>query len=342
MSCIASEEDLCDMADKTILITGGAGYIGSHTNALFCERGYDTIILDNLVYGHKECVLGGKFMQGDISDAKLLDKIFTENKIDAVVHFAAFAYVGESVSNPSKYYNNNVANTITLLDAMVRHGVRNFIFSSTCATYGVPPKMPITESTEQKPINPYGASKLMVERVAKDYAAAYGIKFCIFRYFNAAGADPQCRMGEWHDPETHIIPLVLDAAIGRREAISIFGTDYPTKDGTCVRDYIHVADLADAHLRAYEHLASGGDCQFLNLGTMKGISIRELIGVAKKVTGVNFAVKEAGRRAGDPPELIGSMEKARAVLGWTPVHSDIEEIVSHAWAWHKKLYGGLK
>lgn len=327
------------MPNKTILITGGAGYIGSHTNAFFCNRGYNTIILDNLVYGHKECVLGGKFIQGDISDTTLLDRIFTENKIDAVVHFAAFAYVGESVSNPSKYYNNNVANTITLLDAMVRHGVKNFIFSSTCATYGIPPKMPITEDTEQKPINPYGASKLMIERVAKDYAAAYGIKFCIFRYFNAAGADPQCRIGEWHNPETHIIPLILDAAIGRREAINIFGTDYPTKDGTCIRDYIHVSDLADAHLRAYEYLAGGGECQFLNLGTMNGISIRELIDVSKKVTGVDFAVKEAERRVGDPPELIGSMEKARTVLGWIPVHSDIEEIVRHAWAWHKKLYG---
>lgn len=327
------------MEKKTILITGGAGYIGSHTNALFQEAGYDTIILDNLVYGHKESILGGKFIQGDISNATVLDKIFKENAIDAVVHFAAFAYVGESVTNPSKYYNNNVASTIVLLDAMVRNGVKNFIFSSTCATYGISKAMPITEDTEQSPINPYGASKLMIERIVKDYASAYGIKFCIFRYFNAAGADPLCRIGEWHTPETHIIPLILDAAIGRRKSVSIFGTDYPTKDGTCIRDYIHVTDLADAHLKAYEYLIGGGESQFLNLGTMKGISIRELIDVAKKVTEIDFTVNETERRAGDPPELIGSMEKARSVLGWIPGHSDIEEIMTHAWNWHKKLYG---
>ncbi len=325
-----------------ILITGGAGYIGSHTNLLFGERGYDTIILDNLIYGHKENVLNGTFVQGDISDSALLDRIFTQNKIDAVIHFAAFAYVGESVKDPSKYYNNNVASTIKLLDAMVRNGVKNFIFSSTCATYGVPPVMPITEDTAQNPINPYGASKLMIERIVKDYSAAYGLKYCIFRYFNAAGADPLCRIGEWHVPETHIIPLVLDAAIGRRESVSIFGTDYPTKDGTCIRDYIHVADLADAHLRAYEYLRDGGESTLLNLGTMNGISLRELIDAAKKVTGVDFCVKEAERRAGDPPELIGSMKKAETVLGWKPVHSDIEEILTHAWNWHKKLYGGEK
>ncbi len=321
-----------------ILITGGAGYIGSHTNALFAEKGYETIILDNLIYGHKENILGGKFIKGDISDKKLLHKIFSRNKIDAVVHFAAFAYVGESVENPSKYYNNNVASTITLLDSMIEHGVKNFIFSSTCATYGVPEKMPVTEDMEQNPINPYGASKLMIERIVKDYAVAYGLKYCIFRYFNAAGADPKCRIGERHVPETHIIPLILDAAIGRRECIKIFGTDYPTKDGTCIRDYIHVSDLADAHLKAYEYLVKGGENQFLNLGTNKGISLRELVQTVKDVTGRDFKVIDDERRAGDPPELIGSMDKAEKILGWKPVHSDIENIVRDAWNWHRKLY----
>lgn len=327
------------MTKKTVLVTGGAGFIGSHTNLLFNERGYDTVVLDNLVCGHRESVLGGMFIQGDTSDGALLDRIFTEHDIAAVIHFAAFAYVGESVANPSKYYNNNVASTITLLDAMVRHDVKNFIFSSTCATYGVPKTMPIFEEMEQKPINPYGASKLMVERIVCDYANAYGLRYCVFRYFNAAGADPLCRIGEWHVPETHIIPLILDAAIGRRNGISIFGTNYPTKDGTCVRDYIHVTDLADAHLRAFEYLEKGGKSAFLNLGTMHGISIRELIDIVRRVTGSAFAVHEAERRAGDPPELIGSMRKAKQVLGWKPVHSDIAEVVAHAWAWHKKLYG---
>lgn len=327
---------------KTVLVTGGAGYIGSHTNLLFGEHGYDTIVLDNLVYGHKEQVLNGTFIKGDISDGALLDTIFRENKIEAVIHFAAFAYVGESVTNPSKYYNNNVASTIALLDAMVRNGVKNFIFSSTCATYGVPSVMPVTEETAQNPINPYGASKLMIERIVRDYASAYGLQYCVFRYFNAAGADPSSRIGEWHVPETHIIPCILDAAIGRRKEICIFGTDYPTKDGTCIRDYIHVADLADAHLKAYEYLRDGGENVFLNLGTANGVSIHELVDVAKKVTGVDFCVKETERRPGDPPELIGSMKKAERVLGWKPVHSDINEIMMHAWNWHKKLYGEKK
>lgn len=325
------------MTKKTVLITGGAGYIGSHTNLLFNEQGYETIVLDNLIYGHKESVLGGTFVEGDISDKNLLDKIFSEHNIAAVIHFAAFAYVGESVKKPSKYYNNNVASTISLLDAMTKHNVKEFIFSSTCATYGIPEKTPITEEMNQNPINPYGSSKLMVEKIVKDYAAAYGLRYCIFRYFNAAGADPKCRIGEWHVPETHIIPLILDAAIGRRPCIKIFGTDYPTKDGTCIRDYIHVTDLADAHLRAFKYLEDGGNNVFLNLGTMNGISIRELIAVAKKITGNDFIVEETERRPGDPPELIGGMNKAENVLSWVPIHSDISEIMLHAWNWHKKL-----
>lgn len=325
-----------------ILITGGAGYIGSHTNAYFAGKGKDTVVLDNLVYGHRESVLSGEFVQGDIADSALLDRIFTEHKIDAVIHFAAFAYVGESVKDPAKYYRNNVANTVNLLDAMLRHGVMQFIFSSTCATYGVPDHMPITEDMEQKPINPYGASKLMIERIVRDYAAAYGLRYCIFRYFNAAGADPDCRIGEHHEPETHIIPIILDAAMGRRDHLDIYGTDYPTKDGTCIRDYIHVTDLADAHYRACEHLQSGGDSLFLNLGTGFGVSIRELVTAAEKVTGRSIPVREAERRAGDPPELIGCGKKAEALLGWKPVHSATETILRDAWAWHQKLFGGSR
>lgn len=320
-----------------VLITGGAGYIGSHTNALFEERGIETLVLDNLVYGHKELVIGGKFIEGDIGDANLLDNIFSAYKVDAVIHFAAFAYVGESVKNPSKYYNNNVAFTLKLLDAMVRHNCMNFIFSSTCATYGVPERVPIKEEAEQNPINPYGASKLMIERIVKDYARAYGLKYCIFRYFNAAGADSACRIGEWHVPETHLIPLVLDAASGKLEAISILGTDYPTEDGTCVRDYIHVIDLADAHLKGYEYLKNGGTNVFLNLGTKRGCSIREVISEARKVTGKKILVKETERREGDPPVLIGDCKKANEVLGWSAKNSDMSFILQTAWMWHEKL-----
>lgn len=320
-----------------VLITGGAGYIGSHVNLFFLEHGCDTVVIDNLVYGHKKSVLGGTFIQGDISDVNLLDTIFSTYDIDTVLHFAAYAYVGESVKNPSKYYNNNVSNTIVLLDAMKRHNIHNFIFSSTCATYGIPDKIPITEDMPQNPINPYGASKFMIERIVSDYAAAYGLRFCVFRYFNAAGADPCCRIGEWHIPETHIIPLVLDAAMGKRKSIHIFGTNYPTRDGTCIRDYIHVIDLADAHYRAYEYLREGCTSQFLNLGTNVGISIKDLILMVEKITGRKIFVEYDGPRPGDPPELIGSGEKAYRILDFKPRLSDLETILCHAWAWHKKL-----
>ncbi len=320
-----------------ILITGGAGYIGSHTNKLFVQNGYKTVILDNLIYGHQENVVGGIFIRGDISNVKLLDKIFSDYPIDAVIHFAAFAYVGESVREPAKYYENNVSNTILLLNAMVRHGVKKLIFSSTCATYGIPEKVPIVEEELQNPINAYGASKWMIERIIKDYASAYGISYCVFRYFNAAGADPDCEIGEWHIPETHIIPILLDVAIGRREHFDIYGTDYDTADGTCIRDYIHVWDLADAHLRAYEYLPKGKSV-FMNLGTMEGISILQLIDVVKRVTGKEIRTINEKRRQGDPPKLIGSMEKAEQILGWKPVNSNIETIILHAWNWHKKLF----
>lgn len=269
----------------SILICGGAGYIGSHINKLLSSAGYDTIVYDNLIYGHKEAVKWGKFIFADLANKDALRKVFSENKIDAVFHFAAFAYVGESVADPAKYYLNNVCNTINLLEAMRKYDCDKIIFSSTCATYGVPEKLPITENMPQSPINPYGATKLMVERIFKDYSAAYGLKFAALRYFNAAGADPDCEIGENHNPETHLIPLVIDAAFGKREDIKVFGTDYPTRDGTCIRDYIHVSDLAQAHLLALKYLNNGGKSDFFNLGNEVGTSVLEVIDSVKKVTG---------------------------------------------------------
>lgn len=319
----------------SILVCGGAGYIGSHINKQLNKEGYDTIVFDNLVYGHKEAVKWGKLVQGDLADEADIEKVFAENKIDAVIHFAAYAYVGESVDNPEKYYYNNVVCTLNLLKAMKKYGCNKIIFSSTCATYGEPEKTPITEDMPQNPINPYGASKLMVERIFKDYQKAYGIEFAVLRYFNAAGADPDGEIGESHSPETHIIPLVLDAASGKRKNISIFGTDYDTKDGSCIRDYIHVYDLATAHLLALHHLENGGESDFYNLGNEKGTSVKELISVAKKVTGVDFEVLETQRRAGDPAILVGSSDKIKNKLGWKPKYSDIEQIIEHAWRWHE-------
>lgn len=318
-----------------ILVVGGAGYIGSHTNKELNRRGYQTLIYDNLVYGHKESVKWGKLEVGDLAEEEHLERIFQENSIDAVLHFAAYAYVGESVAKPAKYYKNNVCNTIQLLDIMRKYQVNHIIFSSTCATYGVPDKMPITEDMPQKPVNPYGATKWMVERILEDYRKAYGINYCCLRYFNAAGADPEGELGESHMPETHLIPLILDAASGKRESISIFGTDYPTKDGTCIRDYIHVSDLADAHIRALEYLKQGGESTCFNLGNGNGDSVQHVIEVVKQVTGKEFKVKEEKRRAGDPPVLIGSAEKAEKVLGWKPKYAEIETIVEHAWKWHE-------
>ena len=323
----------------SILVCGGAGYIGSHINKLLSKKGYDTIVYDSLIYGHKEAVKWGKLIVADLADTQMLDKVFSENNIEAVFHFAAFAYVGESVEEPAKYYINNVCNTINLLEAMRKHGCNKIIFSSTCATYGVPESIPITEDMPQNPINPYGATKLMVERIFKDYSKAYGLKYAALRYFNAAGADPDCEIGENHNPETHIIPLVLDAAYGKREDIKVFGTDYPTRDGTCIRDYIHVSDLADAHLLALEYLNNGGESDFFNLGNENGTSVLEVIDSVKKITGRDFKVTFADRRAGDPPALVGSAEKARRVLGWKPAFADIDTIVSHADNWFKLLNG---
>lgn len=322
------------------LVVGGAGYIGSHINKMLHQNGIDTVVYDSLVYGHKEAVKWGKLEVGDLADEKRLDEIFTKYDIEAVFHFAAFAYVGESVEKPSKYYNNNVANTLHLLDAMVRHHVKYLVFSSTCATYGVPEQMPITEDMPQKPINPYGASKLMIERILADYHHAYGLNYCCLRYFNAAGSDPEGEIGESHDPETHLIPLILMAATGERECIKVFGTDYPTRDGSCIRDYIHVTDLADAHLRAMDYLKQGGASTCMNLGNCIGNSVLEVIEAAKEVTGREIPVVLSDRRPGDPPILVGSAKRAEELLGWKPQYGDIRTILSHAWNWYseKKSY----
>jgi len=327
----------------TILVTGGAGYIGSHAVLALQKAGYNVVVLDNLVYGHRELVedvLKVELVVGDTSDRTLLDQLFASRDIAAVMHFAAFAYVGESVTNPAKYYRNNVVGTLVLLEAMEAAGIRNFVFSSTCATYGVPTTVPIPEDHPQAPINPYGMSKLMVEKILADFGAAYGIKSVIFRYFNAAGADPEGRLGEDHNPETHLIPLVLQTALGMRDSIKVFGSDYPTPDGTCIRDYIHVSDLADAHVLGLKYLLDGGDSTVFNLGNGNGFSVLEVIEAALQVSGRPIPVERCDRRPGDPPALVGSGEKARSVLGWNPRYADLPTILTHAWNWHQKRHGG--
>ena len=319
-----------------ILVCGGAGYIGSHVNKELNRRGYETVVFDNLVYGHREAVKWGTFIQGDLKNPVEIKAVFQTYPIEAVFHFAAYAYVGESVIDPEKYYFNNVANTLNLLHAMRTNSCDKIIFSSTCATYGEPEKVPITEDMPQRPINPYGASKLMIERILKDYGNAYGLKYAILRYFNAAGADPEGEIGEDHDPETHLIPLVLDAASGKRPDIKVFGTDYPTRDGSCIRDYIHVMDLADAHILALQYLENGGESDCFNLGNTQGTSVLEVIDAVRRVNEKDFKVTLAHRRPGDPAALVGSSEKAKKVLGWVPRYADINTIVEHAWQWHKK------
>lgn len=325
-----------------ILIAGGAGYIGSHINKSLNEKGHRTIVVDNLAAGHREFVQWGEFCRCDIGDTEGLRSIFSKYPVSAVMHFCAFTYVGESVEDPQKYYLNNVANTLNLLMVMREFGVDKFIFSSTAAIFGNPVTVPISEDHPLEPINPYGRSKLMVERVLMDYARAYGLRYAALRYFNAAGADPDCDVGEWHDPETHLIPLVLDAALGKRESLAIFGTDYDTPDGTCLRDYVHVTDLAAAHVKALEHLGRGGASDVFNLGNGTGFSVREIIDTARKVTRKNIPVQEKGRRAGDPAVLIADSARAMSVLNWKPAHADIGEIVETAWRWQQKLYREYK
>ncbi len=326
----------------TILVTGGAGYIGSHAVLALKRAGYGVVVLDNLVYGHRdlvEKVLQVELVVGDTNERALLDELFANHNIAAVMHFSAYAYVGESVTDPDKYYRNNVIGTLTLLEAMLAASVKQFVFSSTCATYGVPQIVPIPEDHPQNPINPYGATKLMVERILSDFDVAYALKSVVFRYFNAAGADPSGMLGEDHNPETHLIPLVLMTALGQRESVSIFGTDYPTPDGTCIRDYIHVTDLADAHVLGLEYLLQGGDTAVFNLGNGNGFSVKQMIDTARMVTGRNISVVESNRRPGDPPILVGSSDKARNILGWQPQYADLAEIVKHAWHWHQHRHG---
>jgi UDP-arabinose 4-epimerase len=321
---------------KTILVTGGAGYIGSHACKALAQAGHVPVAFDNLVYGHRSAVRWGPLEVGDIADRDRLDAVIAHYRPDAVMHFAAYAYVGESVTDPARYYRNNVAGTLTLLEALVRHGVERIVFSSTCATYGIPERTPIDEAHPQQPINPYGASKLMIERMLRDFDVAYGLRSVSLRYFNAAGADPAGEIGEDHDPETHLVPLALQAALGQREALQVFGTDYPTPDGSCIRDYVHVSDLAQAHVLALDYLADGGASLALNLGTGRGHSVFEVIEAARVVSGRDIPVVLAGRREGDPPVLMAVADKARAVLGWQPVYTELEETLRHAWDWHRR------
>lgn len=320
-----------------ILIVGGAGYIGSHLNKEINKKGIETVIFDNLSYGHIDFVKWGTFQKGDLGNIEDIRAVFKKYPIEAVMHFAAFTYVGESVEDPQKYYQNNVKNTLNLLQVMLEENVKYFVFSSTCATYGNPVEIPITESHPQNPINPYGKGKLMVETVLKDYSDAYGLKYASLRYFNAAGADPDGEVGELHDPETHLIPLILDVAAGRRKDIKIFGTDYDTPDGTCIRDYIHVTDLAEAHILALQYLQNGGESDFFNLGNGNGFSVKEVIETAEEITGKNIKAVEAERRAGDPPILVGSSQKAKETLNWNPKYDELSKIIETAWNWHKKI-----
>jgi UDP-glucose 4-epimerase len=324
-----------------ILVTGGAGYIGSHAVRLFLERGHNLWVYDSLVYGHRAAVPADRLIVGDLNETHRIDQVLLEKNIDAVVHFAAYTYVGESVLQPAKYWQNNVVNTLNLMECLRRHSVKRFVFSSTAATFGTPDAMPITETTPQKPINPYGASKLTVERVLADYAHAYQWGFAALRYFNASGAHAGGAIGEDHTPETHLIPLVIQTAMGQRPHIEIFGTDYATPDGTCVRDYIHVDDLADAHLLALEKLQPGQQMHY-NLGIGRGYSVREVIAAVEAVTGKKVPIKEGPRREGDPPVLVASSDKIQKELGWKPRYTDIKAIVETAWNWHKAHPKGYK
>ena len=342
-----------------ILITGGAGYIGSHINKLLHKQGYDTVILDNLSFGHESAVKWGEFIEGDLKDSDLINSIFNSYDIEAVMHFAAFTSVAESVEFPDKYYKNNYKNTLNLLNAMKIANVNKFIFSSTAAVYGIPQNIPITENHPLKPINPYGESKLMVEETLAKQAKGNDFSYCSLRYFNACGADPECEIGEYHDPETHLIPLILDVAIEKRDKIAIFGDDYETKDGTCIRDYIHVCDLASAHIKAFEYLQNSDESyqnknqdkhednsgknkfsnknNIFNLGNGNGFSVKEVIDTCEKITKCEIKREIANRREGDPAILIADSKKAIDVLNWTQKYNNLEKIVETAWVWHEKL-----
>lgn len=324
-----------------IAVVGGAGYIGSHTVKYLVQQGREVVVFDNLSTGHREFIPEEvPFIEGDLAHKDDLYNLFNRYpNIDTVVHFAAFAYVGESVEQPAKYYHNNVVNTIQLLDVMLKHNVKSVVFSSTCATYGNPMEWPITEQHPQNPINPYGRTKLMMEQIMEDYSKAYGLKFAALRYFNAAGADIECEIGEWHEPESHLIPLVLDVALGKKSAIAVFGSDFDTSDGTCIRDYIHVTDLAAAHSKAIDYLMKHKENLKLNLGNGLGYSVLEIIQTVEKVTGRQVPAVMAERRPGDPAKLIGSAANAKKVLGWQPQYN-LQQIIETAWQWHMKKFGG--
>ncbi|TWU15153.1 UDP-glucose 4-epimerase GalE [Allorhodopirellula heiligendammensis] len=317
-----------------VLVVGGAGYIGSHAVARLIAAGHKVVVLDNLSRGHAAAVPDGALIRGDLNDTDFVENTLRDHSIDVVMHFAAFAEVGESVKDPAAYYQNNVVAALSLLEAMRRADVKKIVFSSTTATYGQPDTVPIAESTPQNPINPYGFTKLVIERALADYAHAYGFAYAALRYFNAAGAHPDGHIGEHHDPESHLIPIVLQVALGQRESITIFGDDYPTPDGTCIRDYIHVEDLADAHLRAMDRLEPGqGIC--VNLGTGKGISVREIIEACREVTGHEIPVVMGDRRPGDPAELVADARLAEELLDWNAKYTDVKEVVDTAWRWHQ-------
>ena len=326
----------------TVLVLGGAGYIGSHTVYALIEKGEDVVIIDNLETGHIEAVHPqARFYQGDIRDRAFVDSVLDKEKIDAVIHFAANSLVGESMTNPLKYYDNNVNGTKVLLQSMVAHGLNKIVFSSTAATYGEPESVPILETDKTEPTNAYGETKLAMEKMFKWTDSAHGMKYVSLRYFNACGAHVSGEIGEAHSPETHLIPLILQVPLGQREAISIYGDDYPTSDGTCIRDYIHVTDLAQAHILAVEYLMKGNDSNIFNLGNGIGFTVKEVIDTARKVTGHPIPATVTPRRAGDPAQLIASSDKARSVLGWNPQHADLEEIISSAWKWHSTHPNGF-
>lgn len=319
-----------------VLITGGAGYIGSHCNRYFLDKGVHTTILDDLSEGHRDAVLGGEFVLGDFGDSALLDKVFEEKTYDAVVHFAAFTSVGESVAEPRKYFHNNVENMMTLMNAAVDHGVKYFVFSSSAAVFGEPTSIPIQEDHIQQPINPYGETKMIGERMLADYEKAYGIHSCSFRYFNAAGDSSDSVIGESHHPETHLIPLVIQAALGKRPPLQVFGTDYDTRDGSCIRDYVHVEDLAAAHYLGLRYIMEHNVSDQFNLGSETGFTVLEIIKAFEKVTGIKVPYTLADRRPGDPAVLVAGNEKARKVLGWNPEKSNLETILLDAYHWEMK------
>jgi len=319
-----------------VLVTGGAGYIGSQTAKALARAGHEPVVYDNLSSGHRWAVKWGASVEGDLADTRLLAKTLIAHRIEAILHFAASIQVSESVENPRKYFWNNVVNTLRLLDAALDEGVQAIVFSSSAAVYGDPEKIPIPEDHPTRPVNPYGETKLMMERALEAYGAAYGLRWVALRYFNAAGADPDGELGEEHHPESHLIPLVIQAALGRRPHVEVFGTEYPTPDGTAIRDYIHIVDLADAHVRALEYLARGGESVALNLGTGAGHSVREVIAAVGRMGDGKVPFRDAPRRAGDPPILVADPARARELLDWKPQHPDLDSIVQSAWKWHSK------